>query len=71
MAIERGTATECYCVCCEGLGSGYREELILNITVFFVRVWGGGYREELIRYREELILNVTLFIVRVWGGRYR
>jgi len=30
--------------------------------VFFVRVWGG-------QYREELILNVTVFVVRVWGMR--
>jgi hypothetical protein len=37
-----------------------REELILNVTVFVVRVWGG-------QYREELILNVTVFVVRVWG----
>jgi len=37
----------------------YREELILNVTVFVVRVW----REQ---YREELILNVTVFVVRVW-----
>jgi len=37
----------------------YREELILNVTLFFVRVWGG-------QYRKELILNVTVFVVRVW-----
>jgi len=42
-----------------GWGGQYREELILNITVFVVRGWGG-------QYREELILNVTLFVVRVW-----
>jgi len=24
-AIERGTDTECYCVCCEGLAEGNRE----------------------------------------------
>ena len=41
-----------------------REELILNVTVFVVRIWGG-------QYREELILNVTVFVVRVWGGQYR
>ena len=41
-----------------------REELILNVTVFVVRVWGG-------QYREELILNITVFVVRVWGGQYR
>ena len=35
-----------------------REELILNVTVFVVRVWGG-------QCREELILNVTVFLVRV------
>ena len=38
----------------------YREELILNVTVFVVRVWGG-------EYREELILNVTVFVVRAQG----
>ena len=31
----------------------YRGELIVNVTVFVVRVWGG-------QYREELILNVTV-----------
>jgi hypothetical protein len=36
----------------------YKEELILNITVFVERTWGG-------EYREELILNVTVFVVRV------
>ena len=62
----------------------YREELILNVIVFVVRVWGGQYREELIlniivfvvrvwggQYRGELILNVTLFFVRVCGGQFR
>jgi hypothetical protein len=33
--------------------------MILNVTVFVVRVWG----EE---YREELILNVTTFVVSFW-----
>ena len=33
----------------------------MNVTVFFVRFWGG-------EYREELILNVTVFVVRVCGG---
>jgi hypothetical protein len=32
------------------------EEMILKVTVFFVRVRG--------QYREELILNVTVFVVR-------
>ena len=36
----------------------YREQLILNVTVFVVSIWG----EE---YREELILNVTVFVLRV------
>jgi len=36
-------------------GGQYREELILNVTVFVVRVW----REQ---YREELILNVTVLL---------
>ena len=39
----------------------YTEELILNVTVFVVWVWGG-------QYIEELILNVTVFVVRVLGG---
>ena len=39
-------------------------ELIRNVTVFVVRVWGG-------QYREELILNITVLVVRVWGGQYR
>ena len=61
-----------------------RQKLILNVTVFVVRVWGGQYREELIlnvtvfvvrfwggQYREELIPNVTVFVVKVWRGQYR
>jgi hypothetical protein len=36
----------------------YREELILNVTVFVVRVC-------VVQYIEELILNVTVFVVRV------
>ena len=40
-------------------GGEYREELILNVTVFVVIVLGG-------EYREELILNITVFVVRVW-----
>ena len=55
---QRGTDTECYCVCCDVLGGQYREELILNVTVFVGRVWGG-------QYREELILNVTVLVGRV------
>ena len=40
-AIYRGTDTECYSFCCEGLEGGkYREELILNVTALVVRVWG-------------------------------
>ena len=47
---------------CEVQGSAIqREGLLLNVTVFVERVWGG-------QYREELILNVTEFFVRVWGG---
>ena len=41
--------------------SAQREELILNVTVFVVRVWEGDYREE-------LILNVTVFVARTCGG---
>ena len=33
----------------------YREELILNVTVFIVWVWGG-------EYREELILNINVLL---------
>jgi len=40
-------------------GVQYRKELVLNITVFVLRVWGG-------QYREELILNVTVCVVEVW-----
>jgi len=40
------------------LGGQYREELILNVTVWVVRVWG-------FQYRDELILNVTVLFVRV------
>ena len=36
----------------------YREELILNATLFVVRVWG-------VQYREELILNIIVFILKV------
>ena len=36
----------------------YRQELILNVTVFVVRIWGG-------QYRQELIMNVTVFVLRV------
>jgi hypothetical protein len=43
----------------ESGGGQYREELILNITVFVVRSGGG-------QYREELILNVTVIVVRGW-----
>jgi hypothetical protein len=58
--------------------------MILNVTVFFVRVCGGKYRDELFlnftlfvvrvwvwQYRDEKFLNVTLFVVRVWGGKCR
>ena len=68
----------------QGLEEQYREELILNVTVFVVRFRGGQYREDLIlnvtvfvvrfrggQYREELILNVTVFVVRFWGGHYK
>jgi len=42
--------------CCNVQGE---KEMIVNVTVFVVRVWGG-------QYREELILNFTVFVVRVW-----
>ena len=39
--MERLTDTECYCVCCEGLGRAVeREELILNFTLLVLRDWG-------------------------------
>jgi len=38
-------------------GGQCREELILNVNVFFFSVLDG-------QYREELILNVTVFVVR-------
>jgi len=37
-------------------------DLLLNITLFVVRFWGG-------ECREELILNITLFDVSFWGVR--
>ena len=40
-------------------GEHYREEPILNVTVFVVRSGGG-------QYREELVLNIDAFIVSVW-----
>jgi hypothetical protein len=40
-------------------GRQHRDELILNVTVSVVRVWGG-------QYREQLILSITAFFVRVW-----
>jgi len=55
----------------------YREGLILNITVFVVRVWRNIIERNLYEYncvfvrvwrksyRKELILNVTVFDVRV------
>ena len=36
-------------------GGKCREELILNVTVFVVRVWRG-------QCSEEVILNVTVFV---------
>jgi len=43
-----------------GMASGCNlqvaKEMIVNVTVFVVRVWG-------VQYREELILNVTVFVV--------
>ena len=41
------------------MGGEYREELILNATVFVVRVWVG-------EYIEELILKAIVFFVRFW-----
>jgi len=37
------------------------EELLVNITLFVLRVWG-------VQYREKLILNVTVLFLKVWGG---
>ena len=41
-----------------------REELIVNVILLVVSVWG-------VQYREELILNVTVLVVRVWEVQYR
>jgi hypothetical protein len=41
----------------------YREELLLNVTVFVVGSGEGNI--------EELIMNVTVFAVKVSGGQYR
>jgi hypothetical protein len=43
-------------ICRERERERERDELILNVTVFVVRFWGGGYREE-------LILNINVFVV--------
>jgi hypothetical protein len=40
-------------------GGDYKEEPILNITVFVFRLW-------VVEFSEELILNVTVFVVRIW-----
>jgi len=61
MAIYRVTDTEYYCIFVWVCGGQYRGELILNITVYFVKAKIGDYLEE-------LITNVTVLIVRVWGG---
>jgi hypothetical protein len=42
----------------------YRKKLILNVTLFVVRVWGG-------QYRKELILNSNVFVVKVGLLFYR
>jgi len=59
-------------------GRKYREELILNITVFIVRVLGGHNTKELIRILMVscegvgiLILNFIVFVVSFWGEQYR
>ena len=41
----------------------YREELILNVTVFVVRAWGW-------QFREDLILNITVFFVKFWEAMW-
>jgi len=38
----------------------YREELIRNISLLDVSVWGR-------QYIDEQILNITVLVVRVWG----
>ena len=52
-AIERGAETDWFCVCFEFLGLQCREDMTLNFILFFVKLWG-------VQYREELLLNVTV-----------
>jgi len=54
-SINKGSDTEYYCVICNVQRKAIKRGLILNITVFLVRVWGG-------QYREELILSVTFLL---------
>ena len=67
------------CLLC-GSGGEYKEELILNVTVFVVRVWGRGISRGTdteyycvcceclgIAIKRGTDSNVTVFVVRVWG----
>jgi hypothetical protein len=40
----------------------FREDVILNITWFVLRVCG-------VKYRDEVILNVKVSVVRFWGEK--
>jgi len=64
MAIYRGIDTEYSGVFVRVWGEQYREELILNITLFVVCDLG-------LQYGEELILNITVFCVVSGEGNIR
>jgi len=40
IAVQRRTVTDGYCVFSDGLGEQYREELVHNVTVLVVIIWG-------------------------------
>ena len=64
MAVKTGTDTECYCVCCDGMGMAMQTGTDTECYFDFVRVWGW-------QCIQELMLNVTLFGERVWGWQCR
>ena len=82
---QRGTDTECYCDCCEGLGEGNIERNWYWMLLCFLWGLAEGKIERNWYWmllcllwgsgggecREELILNVTVLLVSVWLGQYR
>jgi hypothetical protein len=60
--IYRRTDTECYLVCCQGLGKAIEGRTGTEYYCVCCKCPG----EEL---REELILSVTVLVVRFWGGQ--